>query len=83
MNVNTIMKKVDTIYVSNINLNELSTLLNNVESSIEAYLLTNSSDNLATYFNNFEKLRLKAEELNSKIIDDETALLEKNIKSMI
>lgn len=80
--INKMMGKIDQVYVSNINLNDLSDSLDDVQNSITQYLNTKSSDAIDAYYRsdqNYRKLLLK---LNTTITDNEMLLMEKNIKSM-
>lgn len=82
LSINKMMGKIDQVYISNVNLNELSDSLDNVQSSMTQYLNTKSSDAIDAYYRseqNYQKLLLN---LNTTITDNEMLLMEKNIKSM-
>ena len=48
MNINSMMARVDEVYVSNLNLNELSEALQTLHESVRGYLDTKGSDALDT-----------------------------------
>lgn len=80
--VNKTMQRLDSVYVSNVNLTELEESLESVQSSMYSYLTVKTSDSLENYYRNEEKYRDLLENLNDQIIDHPVKLLEKNIRKM-
>lgn len=80
--INKMMGKIDQVYVSNINLNELSDSLDNVQNSMTQYLNTKSSDAIDAYYRAEQNYQKLLENLNTTITDNEMLLMEKNIKRM-
>ena len=78
-NLNQAIGQVDNVYNSNINLNELTTSLENVQTQLYQYLNTKSSDALEAYYVNGQKYTELIEKLNQKPTDDSNKLMEKNI----
>lgn len=82
MNINQMMARIDKVYASNVNLNELSDSLNNLQNSMTEYLNTKSSDAIDSYYRNEQKYLTLLNDLNVLITDNEMLLMEKNIKYM-
>lgn len=80
--VNQTIRKIDSIYASNVRLNDLSDALNNMQENIYIYLNTRSSDALEEFYRNNQMYQNLTEQLNSKTTDNEMQLLEKNIRNM-
>lgn len=81
-NVNNLVTKLDEIYVSNVNLNDLSEALNAVQNSLTSYLNTKTSDSMENYYRDTKAFQLLLEELNDETTNNEFLLMEKNIQSM-
>lgn len=81
-NQNQTVKQIDGVYASNIQLNDLSETLENMQTSLYQYLNTKSSDELENYYLYEEKYSKLIEELNQKTVNDENLLMEKNIRNM-
>lgn len=80
--INHSLRKVDTVYSSNIVSNELSEKLKEVQSYVHEYLNTRSSTALVSYYKSEQEYRNLIDSLNDNITDDKLLMLEKNIKSM-
>jgi sensor histidine kinase YesM len=80
--INLSLRKVDTVYSSNIVSNKLSEKLREVQSHVYEYLNTKSSTALVNYYKCEQEYRSLFENLNDRIVDDEMLMLEKNIKTM-
>jgi sensor histidine kinase YesM len=80
--INSSLRKVDTVYSSNIVSNKLSEKLKEVQSNVYEYLNTKSSVSLENYYKSEQEYRSLIDNLNDKITDDEMLMLEKNIKNM-
>ncbi len=81
-NINQMMGKIDEVYVSNVNLNELSDSLSNLQNSMTEYLNTKSSDAIDAYYRSEQNYRELLDNLNTAVTDNEMLLMEKNIKNM-
>lgn len=81
-NVNNLVKRLDEIYVSNVNLNDLSEALNAVQNSMTGYLNTKTSDSMENYYKDTKAFQPLLDELNSETTSNEFLLMEKNIRRM-
>jgi len=79
VNINTMMNRLDQIYVSNVALDGLRGALDDVHTSMTEYLDTKSSDSLDAYYRADQTYRNYLDELNSKTNSDAMLLAEKNI----
>ncbi len=80
--INQSLRRVDTVYSSNIVSNELYEKLKEVQSYVHEYLNTKSAATLENYYKSEQEFRSLINSLNDEITDDEMLMLEKNIKSM-
>lgn len=80
--INRSLRRVDTVYSSNIVSNELSEKLNEVQSFVHEYLNTKSTKALENYYKSEQDYRNMIDSLNGQIIEDELLMLEKNIRRM-
>ena len=78
-NINKMIGRVDEVYASNINLNELSDALEQVQDSVKGYLDTKSSVALDTYYRAEQDYRRLLENLNQDITGNYMEIMEKNI----
>lgn len=81
MNINSMMARVDEVYVSNLSLNELSEALQTLQESVRGYLDTKSSDALDTYYRADQEYRELLEGLNEQVENNPGKIMEKNIKA--
>lgn len=82
VNMNRVIERVDSVYEGNTSLNELQSTLNRVQKDLTDYLNTGSSDAMEDYYRYSEEYLMLAKNLNTRIIDDEKMLLEKNIYNL-
>lgn len=82
LNINSMIQEIDKVYVSNVNLNELSKALQNVNDSMADYLNTKSSDSIEYYYRNEQDFQNLLSTLNTKVVDNDLLLMEKNIRNM-
>lgn len=82
LNINHAMNRLDSVYVSNSNLSQLSECLNNTQQSMYAYLNLKSSNALESYYISSQDLMNKLQYFNDKITDSSELMMEKHIKSM-
>lgn len=80
--INNMMGRINQVYVSNINLNDLSDSLDDVQNTMTQYLNTKSSDAIDAYYRSEQNYRRLLLNLNTNITDNEMLLMEKNIKGM-
>jgi len=81
-NLNRAINQVDNVYSSNIQLNDLSENLEQVQSQLYQYLSTKSSDALESYYRYEQDYLDKLAFLNIDIVNDANRLMEKNIYYM-
>ena len=81
-NVNDLLGRIDEIYDSNLQLNELSATLDNVRVSMSEYLNTKSTESMEDYYRYEQDLRDMLEELNGEPVNDSLLMAEKNIKNL-
>lgn len=82
ININGNIARIDQVYSSNVNLNELLSTISKIQDNMYEYLNTKSSDALGNYYREGQQYRKLIEELNVDITDNEMILTQKNIKSM-
>ena len=80
--VNKTIRRMDTVYSSNVDLTELSDSLSAVQESLYAYLSVKTSDSLENYYRSEQTYRNLLEKLGSQISSNPTMLLERNIRRM-
>lgn len=80
--VNKTIKRMDTVYSSNVNLTELSDSLKTVQEDLYAYLSVKSSDSLENYYRSEQNYLTLLNKLSDQISSNPSKLLERNIKSM-
>lgn len=80
--VNKTIKRMDTVYSSNVDLTELSDSLESVQQALYAYLSVKTSDSLENYFRSEQNYRDLLEKLSNNISSNPTQLLERNIRRM-
>ena len=81
-NVNDMVARLDEIYVSNVNLNDLSEALSNVQGSMTQYLNTKTSDSMGNYYRDTKIFVPLLEKLSDQPTSNEPKLMEKNIRRM-
>ena len=80
--VNKTIRRMDTVYSSNVDLTELSDSLSAVQESLYAYLSVKTSDSLENYYKSEQTYRNLLENLGNQISSNPTMLLERNIRKM-
>lgn len=81
-NINSMMHRLDQIYVSNINLNELSASLDSVQNDMTNYLNTKTTDAMDGYYKSCQDYTAQMERLSDVITSNESQRMERNIKAM-
>lgn len=80
--INRMVARMDSVYLSNVNLNELSDCLADVQNYLYRYLEVKDSGSLADYYRAQQDYRLLLQKLNTAITDNPIQILEKNIHGM-
>ena len=76
------IRQIDGVYNSNIQLNDISTTLEKMQTSLYQYLNTKSSDELENYYLYEQDYRNLISELNEETVNDQNLPMEKNIRNM-
>lgn len=71
------IRQIDGVYNSNIQLNDISTTLEKMQTSLYQYLNTKSSDELENYYLYEQDYRNLISELNEETVNDQNLLMEK------
>ena len=74
--------RIDAVFSSNVDVNELSEALELVENTVYEYLNTKSTETLENYYRYDQNYKNLIEDLNDKNMDSEVKMLEKNIRRM-
>ena len=82
VNVNTMMNRLDRIYVSNLTLDGLLGTLEEIHINMTEYLDTKSTDSLNAYYRADQSYRKYLDNLNTSVSSDEMLLAEKNIYNL-
>ena len=80
--IHSAVARIDAVFSSNVTINELSDMLDQVQGTVYEYLSTKSSQALEDYYRYEQDYQERLEDLNDKNIDSEIKVLEKNIRSM-
>ena len=80
--INRMVGRMDSVYSSNVNLNELSDRLGDVQNYMYRYLEVKDSDSLTNYYRAEQEYKDLLNGLNMQISDNPIQILEKNIRSM-
>ena len=80
--VNRIIRRMDTVYSSNVNMTGLSESLDTVQDDLYSYLSVNSSDALEEYYRSEQAYRNLLGSLNLEITSNPAKLLERKIRRM-
>ncbi|WP_349668073.1 CHASE3 domain-containing protein, partial [Lacrimispora sp.] len=80
--INQMVERMNSVYMSNVNLNELSDALTNVQNFMYKYLQVKDSESLMDYYRSEQDYRKLLDGLNVLVTDNPVQLLEKNIRNM-
>ncbi len=80
--INQMVERMNSVYMSNVNLNELSDALTNVQNFMYKYLQVKDSESLTDYYRAEQDYRKLLDGLNVLVTDNPVQLLEKNIRNM-
>ncbi len=80
--INQMVERMNSVYMSNVNLNELSDSLSEVQNYMYRYLQVKDSESLTNYYRSEQDYRKLLEGLNVSVTDNKIQILEKNIRNM-
>lgn len=80
--INHTLSEIDKVYVTNVNMNELSNTLYQMQSSMESYLTTKGSTDLTDYYRYEQIYRDMMQEMNNVVSDNNLLIMERNIRNM-
>ena len=83
VNLNQALDKINTVFSSNISLNQLTDNLNEIHQGLTGYLETKGTDDLELYYASSQDMRLMMNDLNSGVTDNNVKLAERDIRNMI
>ena len=83
VNLNQALDKINTVFSSNISLNQLTDNLNEIHQGLTGYLETKGTDDLELYYASSQNMRLMMNDLNSNVTDNNVKLAERDIRNMI
>ena len=81
-NIRYAFSQIDNIYMSNVEINDLSSSLDNVQSSLTDYLNTKSTESLENFYKYSQSYSEKLGEFSRDIRASEVLIMEKNICSL-
>lgn len=82
LGVNGMSDKIDTVYKANLQLNELSVGLNDVQDSMVEYLNVKTSDSLENYYLCSDKFNRMVLEMEERVTESPLGRMERSIKNM-
>ena len=82
VNVNTMIRRIDQIYSSNVVVNDLSDVLGDVQEMLGEYLETRSSDTLEEYYRTAQRYSEMTERLNLASFDVDARILAENVMNL-
>lgn len=80
--MNRIIQRLDSVYATNVSLNELQELLDHTQDSLTEYLNTKSTDAMQDYFSYEDAYLTMVRKLNHDIVNQELLIREKNIRGL-
>ncbi len=80
--INQMVERMNSVYISNVNLNELSDVFTDVQNYMYKYLQVKDSESLTDYYRAEQDYRKLLEGLNVAVTDNQIQILEKNIRNM-
>ena len=81
-NINNIIERIDAVYDSNLRLNELAEVLDNVQNNLTDYLNTKSTESMENYYRYEQELKDSVADFNTMPSKDSLLMYEKNIKNL-
>lgn len=80
--INTMIDDISGIYASNTMLNELQISLTQVHHYLETFLDTRDTEAIEGYLRNQQEFSYRLEQLNGRLLDDDSMITQKNIRSI-
>lgn len=80
--INTMIDDISGIYASNAMLNDLQISLTQVHRYLETFLDTRDTEAIEGYLRNQQELSNRLEQLNGRLLDDDSMITQKNIRSI-
>lgn len=80
--INTMIDDISGIYASNTMLNELQISLTQVHRYLETFLDTRDTEAIEGYLRNQQEFSSRLEQLNGRLLDDDSMITQKNIRSI-
>lgn len=80
--MNRIVYRLDSIYATNVSLNELQDILDATQDSLTKYMNTKSSDAMQDYFMYEDDYMDMVSKLNHKTVNQDLLMMEKNIRGL-
>ncbi len=83
VNLNQALDKINSVFASNISLNELSDSLNKTHQGLTGFLETKGTDDFELYYASSLDIKNMSRKLNSNVTDNNIWLSERDIRNMI
>ena len=83
LNLNQALDKINSVFASNISLNELSDSLNKTHQGLTGFLETKGTDDFELYYASSLEIKNMSRQLNSNVTDNNIRLSERDIRNMI
>ena len=80
--MNNMSDKIDTVFQANLQLNEISSAIKDVQDSMTGYLNTKTSDSLENYYLSVQNFSEMIEALGGSITESRLGRMERSIKNM-
>lgn len=80
--MNRIVQRLDSVYATNVSLNELQDLLDHTQDSLVEYLNTKSTDAMQDYYKYEDAYLGMVRKLNNDTVNQELLIMEKNIRGL-
>jgi hypothetical protein len=80
--INSLIRRLDTVYASNVNMTELRQNLDQVQQDLYQYLEVRDYDALSHFYLSEESFRTLTDQLSDNISDNQVHLLQRNIRNM-
>ena len=82
ININHAISRLDAVYVSNIDLNDLSASLDEVQNSLKTYLDTKSTEAMDGYYKAYQDFETQISDLTEETSYSQPKRMERNIRKM-
>ena len=82
-NLNRALEKINSVFASNVSLNELSDNLNRIHTGLTGYLETKGTDDLQVYYSATQSMNVLMNGLNNTVTDNSIKLSERDIRNML